>query len=71
MAETLSTKFTLNKYNYKKILKVGGWTVLAGALTSLINFIPEVEFPTMYVFVPAILNTMLYSLLEFVKEQKN
>lgn len=68
--KVLSGKFKLNRYNYKKIIKVAVWTVLAGALTSLIAFIPEVDFPVMYAFVPAILNTLLFSALEFVKEQR-
>ena len=68
--KTLSTKYELNNYNYKRILKVLGWTFLAGGLTSTLNFIPQIDFPVQYSFAPAIINTLMYALLEFIQEQK-
>jgi len=65
----LSGKYQLNKFNFKRILKVLGWTIVAGSLSAPISLLPDIDFPVQYAFVPAIINTLLYAVLEFVQKQ--
>lgn len=67
---TLSNRRQLTKHNYKNILQVSAWTFLAGGIAALISFIPELSFPAQFAFIPAVINTLLYSAQEFAREQK-
>ena len=66
---TTSSKYRLNKSNLDRILKVAGWTMLSGALAALADFIPMIEFPAMYAFLGGIINILIFSAIDFVKEQ--
>ena len=68
--KVLSAKLTLNKYNYKKIIKVAGITALLGAIGSLTLFVTELQLAPQYAFITPMIITLLYSTSEFLREQR-
>lgn len=61
-----SKKFTVNKEEAIKILKVFGWTAGSAGIAMLIAMMEVVEFPIGYAFLIPLINTVLYAVKEWM-----
>lgn len=66
----MSGRFQLDSVAVKKILKVFGWTMASAIVALLISLMGVIELPGEYALVVPIVNTILYALAEFIKENK-
>jgi hypothetical protein len=66
----MSPKYTLTKDNIAPILKVIGWSVASAIVASLISIMSELDVPTEYAFLVPLVNSILYTIKEFVSDKK-
>lgn len=63
-------KYQFGSPEFQKSLKVFGWTMFSAVLVLMADYINMIEFPTQYVFVVPLVNTLVYSLKEFIADNR-
>jgi len=66
----MSGRFQFNEYEAKKALKVLGWSVGSAFVALLLTLVGVMEFPAEYAFIVPVINTVLYALQEFIKDNE-
>ena len=66
----MSQKYTLDKENGLKILKALGYSVISTLVVSLLNILPNVDFPAQYLWAVPVINTLLVVAKQYFTEQK-
>jgi hypothetical protein len=66
----MSPAFTFDRENGKAILKVFGWTMSSAIVVLAIDMMGVIEVPAQYAFLVPVVNTILYSIKEYVTEQR-
>jgi len=66
----MSQKYTFDKTDTYKILKVVFYAGGAGALVALLNILPDVEFPIMVAWAVPIVNVFLVAAVKFFKSKQ-
>lgn len=64
-----SKRFTLNREDAKNILKVLAWATASAVIAALISLLNIVEFPTEWVWLVPVINTILVALKKFVSDK--
>lgn len=64
----MSPRFSLDKTDAIKILKVLGWTVASAAVAALISLLAHLQVPSQYLFLVPIANTVLVALQKFIAD---
>jgi hypothetical protein len=69
-----SERFTLNKEDLLKILKVFGWSMASSVVATAITILPQVDVPTKYTAIAGtliiIINTLLVAVKKFIDGKK-
>ena len=63
-------RFTFSQVEAKKTLKVFLWTMASALVVLGIDLVSAFDVPTQYVFLVPIANTVLYSLKEFIADNR-
>ena len=66
----MSQRYQLDRENEIKIIKALGYSVLSALVVSLLNILPNVDFPAQWLWVVPVVNTLLVVVKQFVSEQK-
>lgn len=66
----MSGRFKLDAVEARKIFKVFLWTMASAFVALAISLIGILELPTEYAFVIPFVNTILYALAEFIKDNQ-
>ncbi len=61
----MSQKYSLNKTDGIKILKVLGWSAGSAIVSALITIIANIDLPVQYVWIIPIVNTILVTAQKF------
>lgn len=67
----MSPRYTLNKEDVIRMLKVLGWTLASTAVATLITLLAELEVPKEYTFLLPVVNTLLVGLHSFLRGASN
>lgn len=65
-----AASFALGSKELVNIFKVFAWTVASALLALVTDWLGLIELPTEYAFVVPIANTMLYSLKEWIADNR-
>jgi len=68
--EIASSRFSFNKTDGIKILKVFGWSAASAFIVFLISLVSIISVPPDYLWIVPIVNTLLVSIKQFVDGQK-
>jgi len=66
----MSPKFSFNKVNATKTLKAFGWSFGSAITTLAISLLVDVNVPKEFILFVPIVNTLLFALDQFFREQK-
>ncbi len=66
----MSGPFRFGEVEARKAFKVFGWSMLSAFVALLLSLVGALELPADYAFVVPIINTVLYALNEFVKDNR-
>jgi len=65
-----SKSFAIGSQEFVNILKVFGWTMASALVALLVDWFGLIEVPAEYAFVVPLVNTMLYSLKEWIADNR-
>lgn len=63
-------RFIFGKEETRNSLKVFGWTMASALIVLALDFVGALEVPTEYAFVVPVVNTVLYSLKEWIADNR-
>ena len=66
----MSGPFRFGEEEARKSLKVFGWSMGAAFVALGLSLVGALELPADYAFIVPIINTVLYSLNEFIKDNR-
>jgi len=66
----MSQRFSLDRPEAWRILKVFLWSTASALVAALISLVPALSFPPQYVFLVPIVNTVLVALHQFLSSRQ-
>lgn len=63
-------KYKFSRENLTHISKVFAWSAVSAVLGVVITTLSQIEFPTQYMFLVSIINTLLVAAKEYTSEQR-